>query len=140
MEQEPFDIAREIDGDDIIATVPFYGDGSTVRLRFLSERELKKIGEKTKQVRKWVNHQQVMELDIDDANRRLGRAAVVGWDFKFHYRGGPLPYSPEACDALINEWGLFSRFVNTSCTDFRKLVEAQREDTKKNSGSMSASA
>jgi hypothetical protein len=127
-----------LDDEDLAVVMPFGDDGATVTIRYVPQAELLKIARKATK-RTWKDHKAVEELDADEANRLLGRAAVAGWSGFPTYHGEPLEYSPEVCDRLINRWGAFSRFVNESCTDYARLVDAQRDDTKKNSASMSGS-
>lgn len=127
-----------LDDADLVVVMPFGDDGATVSIRYVSTETLRKIAKKATR-RTWQDHKAVEELDADEANRLLGRAAVAGWSGFPTYHGEPLEYSPEVCDRLINKWGAFSRFVNDSCTDYQTLVDAQRDDSKKNSAPMSSS-
>lgn len=127
-----------MDDSELTVSVPFGEDGATVLIRYVSQEQLRAIARKATR-RTWKNHQTVEELDADEANRLLGRAAVAGWSGFPLYHGEPLEYTPEACDRLINRWGEFSRFVNDACTDYRRLIEQQRDEGKKNSKSTSAS-
>jgi hypothetical protein len=131
------DLDALLDGTDLIATVPFGDAGATVSIRYVSQETLRKIARKATK-RTFKDHKAIEELDADEANILLGRAAVAGWSGFPLYHGESLPYSPEACDRLINKWGEFSRFVNDVCTDYARLVDAAREDTKKNSANTSS--
>jgi hypothetical protein len=127
-----------LDDEDLVVAMPFGDEGATVMIRYVPQETLRKIARKaTKRI--FRDHKAVEEMDADEANRLLGRAAVAGWSGFPLYHGQPLEYSPESCDRLINKWGEFSRFVNDACTDYARLVDADREETKKNSASMSAS-
>ena len=123
--------------DDLVVTMPYDDEGGTVTIRYMRQSELMDIVRKA-QRQKWVKGKLSKEYDDDEANRLLGRACVVGWD-GHTVNGEPLPYSPEACDQLMAGCKEFKDFVNAACTDYRAMVDAQREDSKKNSASMSSS-
>ena len=94
-------------------------------MKIKEEITIEKIAKKATKRTFDKGHKATEELDTDEANRLLGRAAVAGWDGFPTYHGQPLEYSPEACDRLINKWGEFSRFVNDACTDYARLVDEQ---------------
>jgi len=127
-----------LDDAELVVVMPFGDDGATVSIRYVPQEALRKIAKKATRQTWNGKHQPVEELDADAANVLLGRAAVAGWSGFPTYHGEPLEYSPETCDRLINKWGEFSRFVNDACTNYAALIDAQRDESKKNSSPMSA--
>ena len=132
------DLDALLDDSDLTVAMPFGNDGASVLIRYVPQETLRKIAKKATKRAFGSDHRVTEALDADEANRLLGRAAVAGWTGFPQYHGEPLEYSPEVCDRLINKWGEFSRFVNEACTDYAALVDAQRDESKKNSAHTSS--
>jgi hypothetical protein len=103
-----------------------------ILIRYVSRSELFAIAKQSTK-RSWDRrHQPIEEVDYDESNRSVGRAAVRGWE-NITMEGKDFPYTPENCDFLMTRWGEFSRFVNEACIDLQGLVAEERMQKEKNS-------
>lgn len=122
------DIGKLLD-DEVRATVPF--EDAEVEIRYVSRKEILQIIKTATKIRFNSKHQKEEDIDSEISNRLMGAAAVVGWN-GFTKGGEEYPFTPENRDALMDTWGEFCTFVNNICTDLTALVEAGREDGRKN--------
>ncbi len=116
--------------DDFLVWMPF--QDAEVLVRYISAEEVEGILRRAKTMR-WEKHRKVERLDLAEANRLLGRAAVRGWR-GITMDGAEYPYSEEHCDFLMRRWLDFAEFVSTACTDLQALVAEEQKRRSKNSG------
>lgn len=70
------------------------------------------------------------ELDVQEAARLIGRAAVRGWS-GFSQGGTHYPYSAANCDELMQRWAEFSRFVCDALLELQRMHRAEEKELQK---------
>ena len=70
------------------------------------------------------------QLDANEANRLLGRAALRGWR-GITMKGQDYPFTADNAELLMTRWLEFSRFVSDMSANLTALVQAQAESVEK---------
>ena len=106
-----------------------FGDDAKVLLQYVPRKKLNAINKATTK-RELIKGQMVEVSDSDESNRKLGRAAVKGWE-NITVGGEPFEYSVENCDMLMDQSYEFSEFVNERCAKIQVFMEGKEDEAKK---------
>jgi hypothetical protein len=133
---EGFDITALASGKDLTAKVQF-NDEVTVTVKYVPrEKFADLINRATVTTFDRKSHQKQESLDNLKFGELLGQEAVVDWDGLLN-EGKPFPCTPENVALLMRKWSEFARFVSDVSTDLERIVEAEKESERKNSGNSS---
>lgn len=133
-----FDVSS-MRGDDGLAVWVEYNDEITVQIKHVPREAMAGILRQATRTTWDKNHQPENTIDNLKFGELVGDAAIIDWrglvdgDQEF-------PCTPENKRLLMRKWANFARFVADCSSDLDRLMAAEKEAARKNSGNTSARA
>lgn len=113
-----------------------YSSEVFVLVRHVSREALTAILKKATKTTFDHKHQKQEEIDNIRYGELIGEAAIADWT---GLRAGSevFPCTPENIHLLMRKWADFAKFISDVSSDLERLIDAEKESVRKNSGSTS---
>lgn len=131
-----FDVTTLLTDADVAVWTEF-NDEVRVKVRHVSREEQAQILKRATTISFDNRHQKQESIDMLKYGELVGQAAILEWS-GLVASGAPLPCNPANIALLMRKWADFAKFVSDICSDLERLVAADRETVRKNSGSTSS--
>jgi len=131
-----FDVTALVDNQERTFLIE-YNDEITVTLRCISREQMNDML-KQATITKFNRSTHQKEHDFDHMlyGDLIGKAAIEDWS-GLEVNGQPFPCLPDNITILMRRWADFAKFVADACSDLERLIDAEQELIRKNSGTTS---